>query len=1158
MSPDAIIWTEGKTDWQHVQRAASALHFALQLDLGPINLEEMGDDQLFKQCKALAMVPQIFPTIFIFDRDKPEIVQKVDDPDLGYKHWGNNVYSLALPVPEHRAAQSLISIEMYYTDEEICTPDKEGRRLYLSSEFNPATGKHVRDRYISIGQRGKLPPANSGLIRIIDSDVFGAEDKNIALPKAAFAACVAAGSEAFAKIDFSPFRQLLSTIEKIVHSATEADLWFNQKKGFLNRLALLDDQDKRIAILETLIRAAKTVCTVYAGITIQYFDHDTSNRLKIEPKRLRLLHQTIIENFGNPSLTALNRLAQRCYHLAGGRGPDIFGEFRSILTQNILLGPLGELLDDLELLFPPDLRQGRRRNRAMLRQPLIEFVFPELAKYESRLGEIGTLDTEEILAGKDPSIWMKALTLLIETLAPLSSFPFRLGAIDRFDAGDDEVILKLTVYKDKHITTDSLVHQYSDLTGDQLEICEVGVSTEGEQQWINVLPFVRIYDDTLYAYSRTRSVGYEYRAVHASDIKLVATKKKFSHTALGSALTSDRQQLFWARVAATQGPAGILANIPVHDPAAFIGRRQQIKTVVDEIVRIPNQHGLIYGPGGVGKTALLIELSRKIYEGELTFAPPYRNIIWISAKQDYYDPKLDLVEVGTQQFRSLDQILTEILTFNGFEDADEYNREEREWLVLEILHDDKTMLILDNFETVPEQAQKEIIRFFGVKCKQHLIAKPDNCKVLITSREIIPSGFHQIGLKGLDKRDSKRLMAQLFEAYRGASHQPLTEMQMEGIYEATKGIPLIIKHCYGQVFEYSRPLDSVLEGLSIAGNKVVEFSFAEIFELLKNDEHQRAILVLLQLVKRPLLPRHIADMLSLDSKVVDEKLGTLTRYQCVIRDEGNEKFLINPEVKLLATSLAQQNTSLEVLIRQRVAEIAADKQLDYSQQEFQAFSIFQKFLDDNDFLEAEDFIKEQLATRPNSIVLNLHYAKYLKEVRGDVISAIERLEAIRERSGNHPHVLQLLIEYYLAIEPQDFDKGYIYANELEQLQIIEDGARLAVAKFYTEWSTKIKARMAINRLDEGLRQERYKGLATRAITMLNGVSGERTHEWYFLLAQCQFNRWDNTSAMRSVEQALGALPSGSQLRRHYEALKESVVSKWSFYQRRARGPQRTY
>ncbi len=87
-------------------------------------------------------------------------------------------------------------------------------------------------------------------------------------------------------------------------------------------------------------------------------------------------------------------------------------------------------------------------------------------------------------------------------------------------------------------------------------------------------------------------------------------------------------------------------------------------------------------------------------------------------------------------------------------------------------------------------------------------------KVLVTSRELIPSGFHQMELRGLDKRESKELMQKLYEPYARSGRPELTAEQMDAIYDATRGIPLIIKHCYGQVYEFNRSVDVVLKGLS--------------------------------------------------------------------------------------------------------------------------------------------------------------------------------------------------------------------------------------------------------------------------------------------------------------------------------------------------------
>jgi RNA-directed DNA polymerase len=138
---DAVIWTEGKTDWQHLKHAYEALRPAFRLRFQG-SFEAVGDDQLLKQCTALSKVEQPLPTIFIFDRDKPETVSKVEDSSIGFKSWGNGVYSFAIPIPPHRQGQGLC-IEKYYSDSEIQTHELNGRRLLLSSEFNTLSGRHL-------------------------------------------------------------------------------------------------------------------------------------------------------------------------------------------------------------------------------------------------------------------------------------------------------------------------------------------------------------------------------------------------------------------------------------------------------------------------------------------------------------------------------------------------------------------------------------------------------------------------------------------------------------------------------------------------------------------------------------------------------------------------------------------------------------------------------------------------------------------------------------------------------------------------------------------------------------------------------------------------------------------------------------------------------
>ncbi|CCQ67599.1 RNA-directed DNA polymerase (Reverse transcriptase) [Crocosphaera watsonii WH 0402] len=93
-------------------------------------------------CKQFCKNKQDIPIIAIFDRDEPNIMKNIHDDSQGFKDWENGVYSFALPIPKHRENKE-ICIEHYYRDSEIQTIDNDKRRLFLSDEFHPKSGKHL-------------------------------------------------------------------------------------------------------------------------------------------------------------------------------------------------------------------------------------------------------------------------------------------------------------------------------------------------------------------------------------------------------------------------------------------------------------------------------------------------------------------------------------------------------------------------------------------------------------------------------------------------------------------------------------------------------------------------------------------------------------------------------------------------------------------------------------------------------------------------------------------------------------------------------------------------------------------------------------------------------------------------------------------------------
>lgn len=185
-----LVFTEGKTDWIHINHAWQQLASdeASKIKLHEYEKEaEMGNAELLNMCRALSKMDNPAPRIMLFDRDDQSINKQVLH-NGSFRDWGNRVYSLILPVPPHRQSTPNICIEHFYTNEEIKTEQLISgvyRRLYLGDEFD------------SLGRAPQLNKlchqtrlCGPGKISIIDSGVYDFSESaavNYAMSKAAFA-----------------------------------------------------------------------------------------------------------------------------------------------------------------------------------------------------------------------------------------------------------------------------------------------------------------------------------------------------------------------------------------------------------------------------------------------------------------------------------------------------------------------------------------------------------------------------------------------------------------------------------------------------------------------------------------------------------------------------------------------------------------------------------------------------------------------------------------------------------------------------------------------------------------------------------------------------------------------------------------------------------
>lgn len=216
--PDLFITTEGPSDWIHIKAAlqffaTSGKYTGLSIKFDQCEYG-IGDTNLLQKCDLLSSIPLDGNTkyVFIFDRDNPDITPKVNE-NSHFKKWSSKVFSFSIPVPKHREKTPEISIEFNYTDAEIKTVDKEGRRLFISCEFDRHSQIHKTENLFCKDQN----KFKNNRICIIDDHVFSIEDKtrNLALPKKKFAENVLKREPNFDNFNFTNFCGIFDNLEKI-------------------------------------------------------------------------------------------------------------------------------------------------------------------------------------------------------------------------------------------------------------------------------------------------------------------------------------------------------------------------------------------------------------------------------------------------------------------------------------------------------------------------------------------------------------------------------------------------------------------------------------------------------------------------------------------------------------------------------------------------------------------------------------------------------------------------------------------------------------------------------------------------------------------------------------------------------------------------------
>lgn len=252
-------------------------------------------------------------------------------------------------------------------------------------------------------------------------------------------------------------------------------------------------------------------------------------------------------------------------------------------------------------------------------------------------------------------------------------------------------------------------------------------------------------------------------------------------------------------------------NLPPRDYEQFVGRQRELA----EVRRLlgPRSRAFVLtidGIGGIGKSALALEAAYSLCNAyaSLPEVERFDALVWVSAKRSYLTA--DGILERRQVFRTLDDLYAAIAQVLDFPAITRARAEDQRTIVEQVLSEQRTLLILDNLETVDDE---ELLVF--------LRELPEPTKALVTTRHRIDVA-HPVRLMGMPHTDALILSAQ--EATRKGV--TLTPDEHEQLWQRTGGVPLALVWSIG-LMGLGGSVESVLRRLGSGQSDIARFCFAE-------------------------------------------------------------------------------------------------------------------------------------------------------------------------------------------------------------------------------------------------------------------------------------------------------------------------------------------
>ena len=321
-------------------------------------------------------------------------------------------------------------------------------------------------------------------------------------------------------------------------------------------------------------------------------------------------------------------------------------------------------------------------------------------------------------------------------------------------------------------------------------------------------------------------------------------------------------------------------NLPRLQP--FFGRQEELEHIRRALDPENRTWGaLIDGPGGMGKTSLAIRAAMECTPEQ------FDRIVFVSIKQRELDDD-GVRDLSLGRIEGVLEMLNEIARELGHGDITKSAENERARLVLEALRPTRTLLVLDNLESLARSDRDQIFTF--VK------RLPQGCKAILTSRGRIGSGSEELILEKLDQQAALDTLADL--AQHNKELAKTSEAERIVLYRETGGKPLLLRWTAGQIGRgHCRSFTDAIEFLRSCppDNDPLEFIFGDLVQDFTPEETQA--LCALTHFTLPAKLEHIAMAADgSDQEALSKSLRSLTNRSLVVPDAEEQHFTLVPLV----------------------------------------------------------------------------------------------------------------------------------------------------------------------------------------------------------------------------------------------------------------------